>query len=148
VTIKKESADGNAATKHLSPESSLTHDLKPPLNYITCDSVKCILAENAVEFVATINQVRHPVPQADQHIAPVGSRAERVHDRLETRVENDVRALLVFEDFHRGVHVKVDAVVLPERVDVGIRFALKERLKLARLTGDTYLVLFGTFEGS
>jgi hypothetical protein len=55
VTIKKESSDWNAAMNNLSPESSPTHDMKPPLNYIARDgSVECILAENAVEFVVAI----------------------------------------------------------------------------------------------
>jgi hypothetical protein len=55
VTIKKESSDRNVAMNNLSPESSPTHDMKPPLNYIARDgSVECILAENAVKFVVAI----------------------------------------------------------------------------------------------
>jgi hypothetical protein len=41
--------------------------------------------------------------------------------------------------------LSVEAAVLRERLDVGICFALKKRLKLERPTRDTYLVLF---EGS
>jgi hypothetical protein len=85
------------------------------------------------------------VLQTDQVVASFGCREERVDDRLEYRIESDVRTLLVFEDFHRSVHVKVEAAVLRERLHVGICFALKKRLKLEQPTRDTYLVLF---EGS
>jgi hypothetical protein len=82
------------------------------------------------------------VLQTDQVVASFGCREQRVDERLEYRIESDVRTLLVFEDFHRTVHVKVEAAVLRERLEVGICFALKKRLKLERPTRDTYLVLF------
>jgi hypothetical protein len=87
------------------------------------------------------------VLQTDQVVASFGCREQRVDERLEYRIESDVRTLLVFEDFHRSVYVKVEAAVLRERLHVGICFALKKRLKLERPTRDTYLVLFEVTQG-